>query len=86
MTVNETVGLIIAAVVVVAGFVGIIIKLLKPINDLNINIVRLTAAIERLIENDKVQDNRINKHGQEIDKLSLKWENHEQRLINLEGK
>lgn len=86
MTVNETVGLIIAAVVVVAGFVGIIIKLLKPINDLNINIVRLTAAIERLVENDKVQDNRINKHGQEIDKLSLKWENHEQRLINLEGK
>lgn len=86
MTVNETVGLIIAAVVVVAGFVGIIIKLLKPINDLNINIVRLTAAIERLIENDKVQDNRIDKHGQEIDKLSLKWENHEQRLINLEGK
>lgn len=82
---NETVGMIIAAVVVIAGFVGVIVKVMKPINDLNLNIVKLTAAIDRLIDNDKVQDVRIKTHGEEIDKLKTGFAEHDVRLRTLEN-
>ena len=81
---NETVGIIIAAVVVIAGFVGVVMKVIKPINDLNINIVRLTAAIDKLSENDKRQDERIAYHGRQIDDLSLKTEGIEERVRAME--
>ena len=81
---NETVGMIIAAVVVIAGFVGVIVKVMRPINDLNLNIVKLTAAIDRLIDNDKVQDGRIKTHGEEIDKLKTGFAEHAARIRALE--
>ena len=81
---NETVGIIIGAVVVIAGFVGVIIKVMKPINDLNLNIVKLTASIDRLIDNDKRQDERITNHGREIDKINIELENHKERIKHLE--
>ena len=80
----DMVGVIISAVVVVGSFVALIFKIAKPINDLNISIIKLTAAIKGLLENDKIQDARINKHGCEIDSLNLKMVNHEQRLQDLE--
>lgn len=81
---NETVGIIIAAIVVIAGFVGVIIKVMKPINDLNLNIVRLTAAIDKLTDNDKRQDERIAYHGKQIDDLCLKTESIEERVNAIE--
>lgn len=82
---NETVGIIIAAIVVIAGFVGVIVKVMQPINDLNLNIVKLTASIDRLIANDRTQDTRISNHGHEIDDLKLKNENLEGRIRHLES-
>jgi len=81
---NETVGIIIAAVMVIAGFVGVIIKVIKPINDLNLNIVKLTAAIDKLTDNDKRQDARIAYHGKQIDDLCLKTEGIEERVRAME--
>ena len=80
----DMVGAIISAVVVVGSFVALIIKIVKPINELNISIVRLTAAIEGLLSNDKRQDARIEKHGCEIDSLNMQIVNHEQRIQDLE--
>ena len=81
---NETVGMFIGAIVVIAGFVSVIIKVVKPINDLNLNIVKLTAPIDRLIDNDKTQDNRIANHGREIDDLRTKVTDHDARIKILE--
>lgn len=86
MVTNEMVGVIIAAAVVVGGFVAMIAKAFKPMQTLNESIINLTAVINRLIDNDKVQDARISKHGTEIDELKLKAENHEARLHSLERK
>ena len=86
MITNEMVGIIISAAIAVGSFATLMIKAIKPINDLNISIVRLTAAIEDLLANDKKQDERIKKHGEEIDRLALQSERHEVRLNNLEGK
>lgn len=83
---NETVGIIIAAIVVIAGFVSVIVKVMNPINDLNLNIVKLTAAIDRLIDNDKKQDERISNHGKEIDELKTGFAEHDVRLRTLENK
>lgn len=56
----------------------------KPINDLNINIVRLTVAIESMKENDQIRDQRINKHGEEIDNLNKVVNLHELRLNKID--
>lgn len=82
----DMVGVIISAVVVIGSFVTLIMKIAKPINELNISIVELTAAIKGLLANDKIQDARIKKHGEEIDELKLKAENHETRIHSLERK
>lgn len=41
----------------------------EPLNELNINIVRLTAVIENMQEKDSIRDKRIEKHGEQIDTL-----------------
>ena len=86
MATNETVGIIISAAIVVGSFATLMIKAIKPINDLNISIVKLTAKIDDLFANDKIQDERIKRHGKEIDELKMESARHEVRLNNLEGK
>lgn len=57
----------------------------KPIDELNINIVKLTMAIENMKENDQIRDERINKHGEEIDNLNKVVNLHELRLSNIDN-
>lgn len=84
MGTNEFTGMLITGLAAVASLFVILLKCIKPINDLNLNIVKLTAAIDRLIDNDKVQDSRIAAHGKNIDNLNIHVENHEGRIKNLE--
>lgn len=86
MTDNEFMGMFISAVIVLTSLIAAILKFTKPINSLNLNIVKLTDTIHMLIDNDKRQDERIKKHGEEIDGLKMYRENHEQRIIALERK
>ena len=86
MVTNEMVGVIIAAAVVVGGFAAMVIKAFKPMYDLNASIIELTATIKNLTDNEEIQDARIKKHGEEIDELKLKAENHETRIHSLERK
>ena len=57
----------------------------KPINELNINIVKLTMAIENMKENDQIRDERINRHGKEIDNLNKVVNLHELRLSTIDN-
>lgn len=52
----------------------------EPINELNLNIVKLTAVIENMEKNDLVRDKRLDKHGKEIDDLNKVVNLHEIRL------
>ena len=56
----------------------------KPIDELNINIVKLTVAIENMKESDQIRDRRINKHGEEIDNLNKVVNLHELRLNKID--
>ena len=79
-------GTIIAAVGLIVGLIAII----KPIIDLNGNIAKLTTVVEQLekLVKDKTDklDQRITKHGEEIDEIKIKQTEHETRIHQLENK
>lgn len=89
-----------AVVVVLISLVGFYFSVkkniaseLKPMEDLNINIVKLNANFEHMLESDDVRDKRINKHGEEIDEIREQQmrnekvlDRHEMRLDNIEKK
>ena len=84
MEINSIVGLMISGTAVISAFAAVIIKITKPINDLNLNIVKLTAAIDKLTDNDKRQDARIACHGKQIDDLCVKAESLDERIRAME--
>lgn len=70
------------------AFIATLIAVLVPLFKLNGNIVKLTTVVEQLEKlvkekTDKLDD-RITKHGQEIDQLSIDVAEHEIRLKALE--
>lgn len=79
-------GLIVAAVALIVGLIAIV----KPIIDLNGNVVKLTTVVEQLEEliHDKTNklDIRVTKHGEEIDELKVTQAEHETRINHLENK
>lgn len=63
----------------------------KEMQALNENIVKLNMNFEHMLENDKIRDKRIEKHGAEIDQTKDRvsevehmQKNHETRLQALE--
>ena len=75
-------------IIATIGFLGGLVALITPIIRLNGNITRLTTVVERLEalvkeKTDKL-DERVTKHGQEIDDIRLKQTEHETRLKQLE--
>lgn len=75
-------------IVASVGFLGGLIVLIAPILKLNSTITKLTVAVEKLEElvkekTDKL-DERVTKHGKEIDDLKLTQTKHEERLKQLE--
>lgn len=56
----------------------------KPIEDLNMNVVRLNMNFDYMRERDEIRDQRINKHGVEIDTMREKQRANEKALAQLE--
>ena len=56
----------------------------KEIQDLNKNIIELNVNFKNMLENDKVRDNRITKHGQEIESVIERQRENEHELANHE--
>lgn len=88
-------GLTFAALVAIIGVFISIKKTLneerKPIEELNLNIVRLNTNFDNMMKSDEIRDTRITKHGEEIDKIvatqrenEKTLSNHELRIENLE--
>ena len=66
------------------GFVGALLVVLKPILNLNTNITELKMSIDAFKETVSKLDDRITKHGEEIDDMKETLVNHEVRSSNLE--
>lgn len=57
---------------------------IRATHELNINIVKLTAAIDNMQANDAIRDKRLEKHGKELDDLDERVCDHEVRIKTLE--
>lgn len=75
-------------IIALVGFLGGLVVLVAPILRLNSTITKLTTIVEQLKEvvKDKTDklDERVTKHGQEIDDIKIKQAEHETRLKSLE--
>lgn len=65
----QFVGYLVSAIITLGGFIAVIMKFIQPINDLRIVIQKLNDNIDALKNDNKSHDERITKHGEEIDKL-----------------
>ena len=65
----QFIGYLITSIVTLGAFVGVVMKFVQPINDLRIVIQKLNDAIDTLTRDNQEQNNRINKHGEQIDDL-----------------
>lgn len=90
-------GMMVVALIAITGFFISIKKSIneerKPIEELNLNIVRLNANFDNMMRSDEIRDTRITKHGEEIDRIieiqresEKTLSNHELRIKRLEEK
>lgn len=63
------VGYAVLAIITLGSFIGLVLKFTQPINELRIVIQKLNDNIDSLKNDNANHDKRIEKHGQEIDKL-----------------
>ena len=83
---NLFMGLLIGALVILFGLALTISTLIvKPIIQLNRNMVALDASIKNLNATANVMENRLNKHGEEIDSINRDLRTFEGRVSRLEG-
>lgn len=66
---TQFLGYLISAIITLGAFVAVIMKFTQPINDLRIVIQKLNDAIDSMKLDNDVQNRRIEKHGEQIDKL-----------------
>jgi hypothetical protein len=64
------IGYLVLAVITLGAFVAVIMKFVQPINELRIVVQKLLDRLESTEKNDAVRDERIKKHGEELNKLS----------------
>lgn len=65
----EFMGYLVSAVITLGGFVTLVIKFTKPMNDLLVAIQKLNDSIDAIKNDNDVQNKRITKHGEQIDNL-----------------
>lgn len=79
----QFIGYLVSAIITLGGFVAIIMKFIQPINELRVTIQKLNDTIGSIQRDNDTQNERINKHGQQIDnlndrvgKIEVKIDNH----------
>ena len=66
---EQFLGYLITGIIALGGFVAVIMKFVQPINDLRVVIQKLNDTIDTLKNDHSVQSKRLDRHGEEIDKL-----------------
>ena len=68
----QFIGYLISSRVTLGAFMGVVMKFVQPINDLRVVIQKLNDAIDTLTRDNQEQNNRINKHGEQIEDLNTR--------------
>lgn len=64
--------------------IGTLATILTPILKISSKLTHMSDSIDHMLENDKVRDERIRTHGQELDDIRKQVAEHEVRITNLE--
>ena len=65
----QLIGYGIIALSTILGFVVTVLKFVQPINELRIVIQKLNDNIDALSKDSEFQNNRLNRHSEQIEKL-----------------
>lgn len=95
MSYYEIVGLMVIALIALFSFFSSVKKMLKedrkPIEELNKTIIELNVNFKNMIEQNKIRDDRITRHGLQIHNLedavkdnSTRLDIHDTRLMHIE--
>ena len=79
-------GYLIMAVISLGSFIAVILKFTQPINELRVVIQKLNDNIDSLKSDNANQTKRIDKHGEEIDKLDKRVGTLETKVDMYHGK
>ena len=71
-------------IMVVLGFIGALLVVVKPVLDLNTNITELKVSIDNFKQSIDKLDKRITDHGKELDAIKNQVAEHEVKITNLE--
>ena len=63
------IGYAVLALVTLGSFITLVLKFTQPINELRVVIQKLNDNIDTLKSDNTAHEQRLNKHGEEIDKL-----------------
>lgn len=84
MSYYEIVGLMAIALIALFSFFSSVKKTLKedrkPIEELNKTIIELNVNFKNMIEQNKIRDDRITRHGHQIDTLEYAVKDNSKRL------
>ena len=82
------VGMVVICLIALYGFKASMTKSTKEdiqqVQRLNENIIKLDSKLDNMLERDKIRDNRIGKHGEQIDELRNNQRVAFERLANAE--
>jgi hypothetical protein len=67
---HTIVGYVLGALVLIVGFAATILKLYKPLQDLNIGITKLTTIMQFILGEQKDLKNRVAMHGKALDNIT----------------
>ena len=62
----EFIGYLVSAIITVGSFIAVIIKFMQPINNLLITVQKINDNIDAIKNDNGVQNQRIEKHGEQI--------------------
>jgi peptidoglycan hydrolase CwlO-like protein len=65
----QLIGYAVLAIITLGSFIAVVMKFTQPINDLKIVIQKLNDNIDSVQKVNDTHEKRLDKHGDEIDKL-----------------
>lgn len=69
MNANEMIGYVVTTLITLGSFIAVVLKFIQPINDLRVVVQKLNDAIDNFVKDGERRDQRLDKHGADIDKL-----------------
>ena len=82
---EQFLGYLLLGIITLGAFVAVIMKFVQPINDLRVVIQKLNDTIDTLKNDNASQSRRLDRHGEQIDKLDHRLGKVETRMDMYHG-